>query len=81
MKFLGFFISFFVTASLITLLNRPFDKIPPIGKLLSPHQGFWQNSEKEPISLDQSIKLIELKEVVTVQFDELLIPHINAKKY
>jgi len=78
-KFLGFFISFFVTASLITLLNRPFDKIPPIGKLLSPHQGFWQNSEKEPISLDQSIKLIELKEVVTVQFDELLIPHINAK--
>ena len=79
MKFIGFFLSFFVTASLITLLNIPFDNIPPIGKLLSPHQGFWKNSEKDPIDLDQSIELIELKETVTIQFDEMLIPHIKAE--
>ena len=79
MKFLGFFLSFFITASLISLLNTPFGDIPPIGELLSPHQGFWQNSEKETINLSHSIDLIALKDEVTIQFDELLIPHINAK--
>ena len=79
MKFIGFFLSFFVTASLITLLNTPLHNIPPIGKLLSPHQGFWKNSEKEVINLPKAIDLITLKDEVTIQFDELLIPHIKAK--
>ena len=79
MKFIGFFLSFFITASLIILLNVPIDNIPPIGKFLSPHQGFWQNSEKEAIDLAPSIDLMALKDEVTVQFDELLIPHIKAK--
>ena len=79
MKFIGFFLSFFVTGSLITLLNVPFDNIPPIGKLLSPHQGFWKNSENEVINLPKVIDLIDLKDEVTIQFDELLIPHIKAK--
>ena len=79
MKFIGFFLSFSVTASLITLLNIPFDNIPPIGKLLSPHQGFWKNSEQEIINLSKVIDLIDLKDEVTIQFDELLIPHIKAK--
>ena len=79
MKFIGFFLSFFITASLITLLNVPIDNIPPIGKFLSPHQGFWQNSEKEAIDLAPSIDLMALKDEVTIQFDELLIPHIKAK--
>ena len=79
MKFISFFLSFFITASLIILLNVPIDNIPPIGKFLSPHQGFWQNSEKEAIDLAPSIDLMALKDEVTVQFDELLIPHIKAK--
>ena len=79
MKFIGFFLSFFITASLITLLNVPIDNIPPIGKFLNPHQGFWQNSEKEAIDLAPSIDLMALKDEVTIQFDELLIPHIKAK--
>ncbi len=64
--------------SIITLLHRGIGKLPPIAKFFDPFQGFWQNAEQKPIHLPNQLKLSGLQEAVKVDFDEYLIPHIQA---
>ncbi|MEO6151348.1 MAG: penicillin acylase family protein, partial [Mucilaginibacter sp.] len=51
--------------------------IPPLGKLLNPATGFWQNAETKNLA-DEKLKLPGLIREVTVRFDERRIPHIFA---
>jgi penicillin G amidase len=72
---------FFVTAltvALTTLFNIGISNLPPLGKLLDPFQGVWQNAETQFGNLPNSLALPGLKECVTVRFDKYLIPHITA---
>ncbi|MFY0685719.1 MAG: penicillin acylase family protein [Cyclobacteriaceae bacterium] len=78
MKIFRFVFFFLVSIALIYFLNFPIGQIPPLGKLLSPHQGFWQNNETKPISLPVTITSDGVSKPVKVVFDELSIPHISA---
>jgi penicillin G amidase len=67
-----------LTVALTTLLNIRTSNLPPLGKLLDPFQGIWQNAETQSIDLPNSLSLPGLKEHVTVRFDKHLIPHLTA---
>ena len=49
MKWFKLFISLILTAGIFYALNTKFGQIPPLGKFLSPNQGFWQNDVTTPI--------------------------------
>lgn len=59
----------------IPFLKSP---VPPIGKLVNPYTGFWQNDD----NVDEVPELIEhpdIKAEVTVLWDDRLVPHIFAE--
>ena len=79
MKTLRFLFFLVITLALAISLNTKMGSIPPLGKFLSPFEGFWQNGETEEISFEEELKLKGLKSPVTVYYDELNIPHIYAE--
>lgn len=80
MRFIPFLISAAITLALISALNRKWGAIPPLGRFLSPQQGFWQNAE--PISKDynETLSLPGLKGKVEVWLDDRMVPHIFAEQ-
>ncbi|MEM8568819.1 MAG: penicillin acylase family protein [Bacteroidota bacterium] len=83
MKFIKLILSIAITTALIYALNNRLliqgQAIPPLGKLLDPFHGFWQNAESDSIPFDENILLPELKDSVKVHYDEFGIPHIFAQ--
>lgn len=77
MKFFKLLISFVLTIGIFYALNTKFGSIPPIGKFLNPYNGIWQNETNETV--DGEIFIPELKNKVTVHYDEQLIPHVFAE--
>ncbi len=74
-KLLGFsLLCIFVTFA----LNTRIGSIPPLGKVLDPFNGIWQNGEPDPIKSFE-IKLKNLKKAVTIKFDENIVPYIKAQ--
>ncbi|MEN0002634.1 MAG: penicillin acylase family protein [Bacteroidota bacterium] len=71
------------TIALIVLgsWHQPFGQsIPPIGKLINPFTGFWQNAEAvDNQHTNQIVDLPALSDKVEVVFDERLVPHIFAQ--
>src|SRR5665213_3231046 len=67
-----------ITIMLIVTLNSTLLLKAPLGKLLSPQQGLWQNAE--PLNEDYSADLSfpQLSGSVKVYFDERLVPHVFA---
>lgn len=53
--------------------------IPPIGKLLSPSHGFWQNAEGKIPPLETFIYDKKLSAPVTVKYDDRMVPHVFAQ--
>ena len=83
MKFFRFLFSFIISVALIFLLDHSMTipelgKIPPLGKLLDPFHGFWQNAENDPLDLKISLNHSELSDMVVVEYEKNLIPHIYA---
>jgi penicillin amidase len=79
MRIIPFVISTVVTGALVFALNNKWGAIPPVGKLLSPQQGFWQNAEETDHDYNQQLDLDGLKGKVNVYFDERLVPHVFAQ--
>ena len=79
MKFFRFLISILVTGALVYFLNQKIGTIPPLGKLLDPFHGFWQNAERDPFDIGYDLSLTQLNEEVKIQYESNLIPHIFAK--
>lgn len=83
MRTLKVAISILVTAALTYALNSQLkisgQTLPPLGKLLSPFHGFWQNAENERLNAPEELVIEGLKQPVKIYFDDLLIPHIYAK--
>jgi penicillin G amidase len=69
-----------LTAGLVLLLNTRFSAIPPMGQLLSPQHGVWQNAEPLDEDFGADLKFPQLKGKATVYLDDRLVPHIFAEQ-
>ncbi|RZS96686.1 penicillin acylase family protein [Cecembia calidifontis] len=79
MRYIAFFLSLIITVGLAVLLSIQVGTVPPLGLLLDPNHGFWQNAYSEDMIAKETIKLNNLKEPVRVVYDEHLIPHVFAQ--
>ncbi|MFD2203549.1 penicillin acylase family protein [Shivajiella indica] len=79
MRYLAFFFVLIITLTLGVLLSLQIGSVPPLGLLLDPNHGFWQNSYSEDDIAEEEINLNNLKTPVKVIYDEYLIPHIFAE--
>src|SRR5881227_2876250 len=79
MRIVSFILSVILTLSLIFVLNRKWGSVPPLGKFLSPQQGFWQNAEPADLNRNENLSFNALKGNVNVYLDERLVPHIFAQ--
>ncbi|MEY2917084.1 MAG: hypothetical protein RIS73_798, partial [Bacteroidota bacterium] len=80
MRILPFLISAIITCGLIVLLNTKLVLPAPLGKLLSPQHGFWQNAENTNEDFTADLKFPQLAGKVNVYLDDRLVPHIFAEK-
>jgi penicillin amidase len=76
MKILRFLFFFSLSAAAIYQLNIPHGNIPPLGKLLNPSSGFWQNTYQKHKGENKPFHGLEQE--VEVYFDQHHIPHIFA---
>lgn len=79
MRIIPFLISSVITIALVYALNKKWGSIPPIGKFLSPQQGFWQNAEATDAYLSEELSFKNLKGKVSVYLDDRLVPHVFAE--
>ncbi len=80
MRFLYLALSAIVCLGLIFVFNSRQVLPVPLGKLLSPQHGIWQNAEPTDQSFNEEISLPALEGRVDVYFDERLVPHVFAEK-
>jgi penicillin G amidase len=69
-----------ITVALIIILNSKLVLPAPLGKLLSPQHGIWQNAEPVDADFNASLKFPQLAGKVDVYFDDRLVPHIFAEQ-
>jgi penicillin amidase len=79
MKIFNTWISVILTVAFVWVLQTKIGDIPPLGKLLNPATGFWQNAESRNFKTEQSLNLKGLQAEVIIKFDEHRIPHIFAQ--
>ncbi|MFZ4770970.1 MAG: penicillin acylase family protein [Ferruginibacter sp.] len=79
MRIIPFLISAVVTASLVLLFNTKLVLPAPLGKLLAPQQGIWQNAEPANFDYSADLTFDALQGKAEVYLDERLIPHIFAE--
>ncbi len=81
MRAIPFLISAAVTTALVLALNRPWGKaLPmPLGRFISPQQGFWQNAEAADHDFSADLVFTDLKGKAEVYLDERLVPHVFAE--
>ena len=79
MKIARFIFSLLLTSTIFYLLQYGQGDKPPIGQLINPFGGFWQNGQKEALELDENLELEGLKKAVIVKYDKQYFPHIFAK--
>lgn len=78
MKYLAVAV-FAITLALLYALQIKIGDIPPIGNILNPCTGFWQNAESKNAVPDQQLKVDGLQGKVIVHYDEHRVPHIFAE--
>lgn len=79
MRVIPFIVSILITLALVFALDTKWGSIPPLGRFLSPQQGFWQNAEPSDHNFSQELSFTNLKGKVDVYFDERLVPHVFAE--
>ncbi len=80
MRILPFVITSAITVGLIVSLNTNLLLPAPLGSLLSPQQGIWQNAEDDNYNFSADLKFPQLKGKVNVYLDDRLVPHVFAEK-
>lgn len=69
-----------LTLFLILLLNTKLILPAPLGKLLAPQQGVWQNAEATDENFSAQLSFPQLKGKTNVYLDDRLVPHIFAEQ-
>ncbi len=80
MKIISFIAAAIFTVTLIVILNTKMVAPAPLGKLLSPQHGLWQNAEPSDKNFSEDLKFTNLKGKTSVYFDERLVPHVFAEQ-
>ena len=80
MRIIPFLSSAIITSGLVVILNSTLLLPAPLGKLLSPQHGIWQNAEPVNENFDADLKFPQLAGKVEVYFDERLVPHVFAEQ-
>ena len=80
MRTLPLAISSVITILLVIVLDTKMVLPAPLGKLLSPQHGIWQNAENADASFSGQLSFPKLKGKVDVYFDERLVPHVFAEQ-
>ncbi|MEO7047736.1 MAG: penicillin acylase family protein, partial [Ferruginibacter sp.] len=80
MRIIPFILSAIFTAALVVIFNTNLLLPAPLGKLLAPQQGIWQNAEPVNQDFSADLKFPQLKGKVNVYFDERLVPHVFAEQ-
>ncbi|ASZ13748.1 penicillin acylase family protein [Chitinophaga pendula] len=78
MKYIYFGICTAITLTLIVALDHKIGALPPLGRLLSPQHGFWQNAEPIGSEDNAALSLPGLKGKGEVWLDDRMVPHIFA---
>lgn len=79
MRILPFLISTIITIALIIGGNNKWGSIPPLGRFLSPQQGFWQNAEARDHDFSGLVFSQSISSTTNVHFDSRLVPHVFAE--
>lgn len=79
MRVVPFLITSFFTVLLIVTFNSTFLLPAPLGKLLSPQHGIWQNAEPVNADFNEELSFPGLKGTTEVFIDDRLVPHIFAE--
>src|SRR5215213_6884920 len=79
MRILPMIIFSLVTAGLIIIFNTKIILRAPVGKLLSPQHGIWQNAEDVHTDFSADLKFPQLKGKLDIYIDERLVPHVFAE--
>lgn len=80
MRIIPFLIFGVFTTALIVILNSTLLIPAPLGKLLSPQSGVWQNAEPADENYSADLTFPQLKGKVNVYFDARLVPHVFAEQ-
>ena len=80
MRLLPFIVSATITVVLIVLFNTRLLLPAPLGSLLSPQHGIWQNAENTNEDFKADLKFPQLTGKVNVYIDERLVPHVFAEQ-
>ncbi len=78
MKIVSLIVSGIVTILLILLFNTKMLLPVPLGQLLSPQKGLWQNAESIDKDYSAQLSFPQLQGKVKVYFDARLVPHVFA---
>ena len=80
MRILPLVASAIITSGLVVVLNSNLILPAPLGKLLSPQHGVWQNAEPASENFNADLKFPQLNGKVDVYLDDRLVPHIFAEQ-
>ena len=80
MRIFPFIVFALITTVLIIILNTKLLLPAPLGKLLSPQSGIWQNAEPANENYSANISLPQLAGKVNVYLDDRLVPHVFAEQ-
>ncbi len=69
-----------ITIALIVILNSSLLLAAPLGKLLAPQSGVWQNAEPVDKDFSDELSFPQLQGNANVYFDDRLVPHVFAEK-
>src|SRR6188472_4080602 len=80
MRVIPFVVCAVLTAALVLILDSRLLLPAPLGKLLSPQHGIWQNEESTNSDFNAQLQFPELEGKVDVYLDERLVPHVFAEQ-
>ena len=80
MRIIFLVLSAAITIGLCMILNTKMLLPAPLGKLLAPQEGIWQNAEPADANFSAELTFPSLEGKVSVYFDERLVPHVFAEQ-
>lgn len=79
MKQLRFLLALILTTVLLFYLSSKHGEAPPLGKFMNPFTGFWQNGEKDELTIPKVLEAEQLSAPVSVRYDREMVPHVFAQ--